>query len=211
MSNVAIFQAKPEPPYAIILRHAYLQKSNFSANERGGVIYGLLNEPDPIAVVDERAQRMMSERDVAGLANLENFVQSGGEPERVDYTRQQIDVGAAALGETLAGNDAGAMPLIYSAAAEIWAGIRREWPLLDKDQRQMVRDYSRHGLAKPMTLEFYSRIFGLPEDQAQQVLERDQYLRQLAALRNDLSHWADALGDTIVQQSILQEMQNMHR
>lgn len=212
LANAAVMAEKAGEPDDLILRHAYIRQSHYEAREQAPLIHRLMTEPDPIALTDARVERLMTERDVEGLANLVRFLESEDAPRHTDFAEDQIKAGAEDLRAAIAAGDTlRKMPLIYSAAAEIWAGIRREWPSLTASERQIVRDYARHGPSRPLTLALYGRIFGLGEAQAHEIQALDARDRQLAEIRGMLSRYVGVMGDALITQNLIQSMQDAVR
>ncbi len=110
------------------------------------------------------------ERDVVALANIGIFLRSNGLPKHRSFAAKEID-GAVAIFDCAVGSYANAhkMPILFGAAAELWAGLQREWKALSANEKQIVRDYIQRKSIKPMPVHLYSRLFGLSEDQARQL------------------------------------------
>jgi hypothetical protein len=60
----------PDTPKELLLRHIYLKNAFFNPRNQGGIILKLLAEPDPVAFVDYKEQRIMTKRDLEALIAL---------------------------------------------------------------------------------------------------------------------------------------------
>jgi hypothetical protein len=147
-------------PAALMARHERLVINYLNADLHGTLMLRLLNEPDPVRVVDVRSRRLMTERDVIALANLNRFAKSSQAPRHEPLSRRQIDELVAALRATVGGNS-GRMPQFYGEAAAFWAGVQREWPKLSADQKSMARAYAARMWRVQMPAEMYGRLWDL--------------------------------------------------
>lgn len=189
-ANMTIFKNKRGQPEELVIRHAYISQNYFSPKMRGTLIQRLLAEPDPIRVVNPVTQRLMTEKDVIALANLELFRQSNGAPKHQSFSQKEIDEAVSVL-EPLVGSQPKAkkMPIMFVTAAELWAGIQRNWSSLSASEQQSVRDYIQYKSDKPIPVHLYSRLSGLPVNQAQIV----QNYEQLDGTKNIVSSYLDLM------------------
>jgi hypothetical protein len=163
-------------PAALMARHERLAINYLNADLHGTLLLRLLNEPDPVRVVDVRSRRLMTERDVIALANLNRFAKSSQAPRHEPLSRRQIDELVAALRATVGGNSGG-MPQFYGEAAAFWAGVQREWPKLSADQKSMARSYAARMWRVQMPAEMYGRLWGLSPQAALQRQADDASVR----------------------------------
>lgn len=190
MNNLRIFKTKRGQPEELVLRHAYISQNYFSPKQQGTLIQRLLAEPDPIRVVNPSAKRLMTEKDVVALANLGIFLNNPSSPKHQSFSPQEIDEVVVLL-DRLVGSQANAqkMPILFVTAAEFWAGIQHNWSKLSATEKQMVIDYIKYKSNKPMPVHLYSRLLGLPVDQAQ-ILQNSE---QLDAMNNIGSSYLDLM------------------
>jgi hypothetical protein len=167
-------------PAALMVRHALLTTNYLNADLHGTLQLRLLTEPDPVCVVDVRSRRLMTQRDVIALANLHRFARSNGAPRHEELSRQQIDELIVALRATVGGNS-GSMPQLYGEAAAFWAGVQREWPKLDSNQKSMTRAYAARMWRVQLPVEMYGRLWGLSPKAANQ-RQADDISYRIAAI-----------------------------
>jgi hypothetical protein len=80
MQNSETFRSRRGQPEDLLLRQTYLTQSAFPSRPVGPTILRLLNEPDPIALINPESRRLMTEADIDALADLTAFAQSAGSP-----------------------------------------------------------------------------------------------------------------------------------
>jgi hypothetical protein len=166
-------------PSALMARHERLVINYLNADLHGTLMLRLLNEPDPVRVVDVRSRRLMTERDVVALANLHRFGNSSQAPRHEPLSRRQIEELVAALRATVGGNS-GSMPQFYGEAAAFWAGVQREWPKLSADQKSKARAYAVRMWRVQMPAEMYGRLWGLSPQASLQRQANDASARMAA-------------------------------
>jgi hypothetical protein len=179
-TQVEVLRAGESSPVAASARHRLLEANYLNPDLHDTIQLRLLNEPDPVRVVDARSRRLMTERDVIALANLHRFARSDGAPRHEPLSKQQVEQLAAALRAAVGGNS-GNMPRFYSEAATFWAGVQLEWPRLSADQRSLVRAYAGRTWRVQMSVEMYGRLWGL-EPQAASARRADDVSARLAAI-----------------------------
>jgi hypothetical protein len=157
-TNMLILREDPEGAAAIHRRHFLIEVTYFDSRLRDMLEVQLLQEPDPVRVVDRRSKRLMTERDVVALANIRNFATSQSAPQHKAMNRQQIDRLVAVLNETASN---GSMPRFFSDAAAFWAGVRQQWPYFSEQQKQLTRAYSRDTWRVSMPTDMYGSLWGL--------------------------------------------------
>jgi hypothetical protein len=167
-------------PAAITARHKRLEVNYLNPDLHGTMLLRLFNEADPVRVVDVRSRRLMTERDVIALANLHRFAKSDGPPRHEDLSAEQVEPLTAALQAAVGGNS-GNMPPFYGEAAAFWAGVQREWPRLNANQKSLVRAYAGRTWRVQMPVEMYGRLWGL-EPQAASARYADDVGARIAAI-----------------------------
>ncbi|MEM8779598.1 MAG: hypothetical protein AAGF26_12150 [Cyanobacteria bacterium P01_G01_bin.49] len=173
--NIKIFQTQRGQPEDLAKRHSLIAHNYLWAETQGTLILRLLTEPDPIRVFNPTTKRLMTEKDVIALANLGLFLKSNGSPKHQSFSPKEIDQVVGVL-EPLVGSQGKArkMPMLFVIAAELWAGIQRDWSSLSVTEQQSVRDYIQHKSNKPMPLPLYSRLVGFSMDQAKIIQNAEQ-------------------------------------
>ncbi|MEZ5935414.1 MAG: hypothetical protein R3F54_26560 [Alphaproteobacteria bacterium] len=213
MSNADVMRTKRGEPEALMLRHAFVVSAYFDPMLRGTLGSRLLAEPDPVRVVDPDAKRLMTEKDVVALVNLLLFLQSDDAPSNRDVPPDRLGQ-AVELLDSKVGSRSGArqMPWFFGAAAAFWAGLRREWPDLNAEERQAARDYvqqvTQRLSASPMSVHLYGRLLGVSNGEARQLHELDEMQAQLADIRASTSHAIDAAGMAIIGRKVIDGMQD---
>jgi|GEM_PF-6912260 hypothetical protein len=209
-TQLAILKTKPGQPEDLVTRHIYIASSYFSPLQRGSLIQRLLSEPDPIRVVNPKTKRLMTQRDVVALANLGILLRSHDLPKNQSFSPKEIEE-AVVLLESAVGSHAKAhkMPILFGVAAELWAGVQREWPALNANERQIVRDYIQHKSAKPMSVNLYSRLLGLSSAQAKEILTSERVEGQSTRLWGKLSRYLDLMGQSASNNEIIRSIQSI--
>jgi hypothetical protein len=179
-TQVEVLREGDQSPVAVSARDRLLEANYLNPDLHGTIQLSLLNEPDPVRVVDARSRRLMTERDVIALANLHRFARSDGAPRHEPLSKQQVEQLAAALRAAVGGNS-GNMPRFYSEAAAFWAGVQLEWPRLNVDQRSLVRAYAGRTWRIQMSAEMYGRLWGL-DPQAASARHADDVSARIAAV-----------------------------
>jgi hypothetical protein len=93
---------------------------------------------------------------------------------------KQVESLTAALQAAVGGNS-GNMPRFYGEAAAFWAGVQREWPRLNANQKSLVRAYAGRTWRVQMPGEMYGRLWGL-EPQAASARYADDVAARVAAI-----------------------------
>lgn len=203
--NVDVFRSKRGGPEDLLLRQVYLTQNTFSDRHVGSTILRLLSEPDPIAVVNRKSSRLMTQADVEALADLMVFARSAGPP-----TRQTLSAAEAARWVTTLeqgfGTHARRMPVKLTLAAEFRAGLEREWPDLHASERHIVRAYLLNGQANPLPEALVARLLAIPASDAGKIQAAEALDNQLAQFYADLDRHLNALGDAALTWSVLQQI-----
>jgi hypothetical protein len=154
-------------PGALTTRHFLLALNYFAPEMQNTIELRLLNEPDPVRVVDPGYKRLMTEKDVVALANIYNFANSDGEPRHKDLSRQVIDRLVVELDRAY-GNypKATEMPQFYGETAAFWAGVRQQWPHLNAEEKRQARAYAQNTYKARMPVPLYAKLFGLDDNAA---------------------------------------------
>jgi hypothetical protein len=179
-SRARILRSEASAPAAITVRHTLLETNYLNPDLHGTTQLRLLNEPDPVRVVDVRSRRLMTERDVIALANLRRFAKQDGAPRHEQPSRQQIEELVAAL-RAAVGVNSGNMPQFFGEAAAFWAGVQREWSSLDAGEKSVVRAYADRTWRIEMPVELYGRLWGL-EPQAASRRHADDISARIAGI-----------------------------
>jgi hypothetical protein len=161
-SYVKILRDGKGGPADFTLRHIRIEWNYFDPDIQNSTFLRLLTEPDPVRAVNSRSKRLMTERDVVALANIRDFAKSEGDPRHKELSRQEIDRLVVGL-DRFFGNatNAGAMPQFFSEAAAFWAGVRREWPRLSAEEKNLARAYANKTWRIRMQAPMYGKLLGL--------------------------------------------------
>lgn len=156
---------------ALYLRHELVQGAVFGASLRGPVTLAILQEPDPVLVIDARAQYVMTRRDVLAFVNITNFARGAAapaEPHHRDLSDEQLALVAAELDRSFGAQPAteNHLPQFYSEAAAYWAGVRREWGGLSSQERDLTWLYPSYTFQVNMTDELFAKVWGLDPTEA---------------------------------------------
>ncbi|HKX27505.1 MAG TPA: hypothetical protein VJ302_07425 [Blastocatellia bacterium] len=162
-SYVKILREQKDGAADLSLRHALLQTNYFQPTLKDTIELRLFTEPDPVRVVDSRSKRLMTEKDIIAIINLNHFSNSSDDPRHLTLSRQQIDRLAIGLNRIFGDQPkAGSMPGFCSEAAALWAGIRQEWPNLNANERRQTRAYAGKGSRAPLpSHKMYARLLGI--------------------------------------------------
>ena len=154
-------------PAAFNTRHSLLVSNYFDPGMQNTTELRLLNEPDPVRVVDPSSKRLMTERDVVALANIYNFARSEGAPRHRELSRQEIDRMVVKLDRAF-GNyqDATEMPQFFGETAAFWAGVRQEWPRLGDEEKRKARAYADKTYRSLPPVQLYAKLWGLDTNAA---------------------------------------------
>lgn len=186
-----VLKEKAGEPEALSLRHRLVEINYFSPKMHNKLELRLLLEPDPVRVADPGGKRVMTHGDVVAIANLNIFLRCyAGTPEQQTFTPEAIDELTLQFDKMFgAHRNSGKMPEFLTFAAAFWAGVQREWPELDKDEKLAVKDYIRHGAMRPMPRSLYIRLIGLSESQAADLRARDITAAGFARMSNRLGQY----------------------
>jgi hypothetical protein len=206
-TNLVTLKNKRGQPEDLIVRHFYIAASYFSPKQRGTLIQQLLAEPDPVRASNPKNKRLMTEKDVVSLANIGFFVNSNEPPKHRTFPREEIDEASAMLDQIVgSGVNAREMPLYFSLAAELWAGIQREWPTLSARERQSVRDYIQLKSSQSLPLPLYRRLLGLSDVDARQLQASERLERWSAKMSNMVSNYIRVTGRVQTTNTLIQEI-----
>lgn len=154
-------------PGAITTRHFLLAFNYFTPEMQNTTELRLLNEPDPVRVVDPSTKRLMTEKDVVALANIYNFARSEGVPRHKELSRQEIDRLVAELDHAFGNHPkAGEMPQFFGEAAAFWTGVRQEWPRLSEEEKRQARAYASKTYKSVPPVQLYAKLWGLDTNAA---------------------------------------------
>ncbi|MET0068986.1 MAG: hypothetical protein ABW096_03045 [Candidatus Thiodiazotropha sp.] len=161
----------PDTPKELLLRHIYLKNAFFNPRNQGGIILKLLAEPDPVAFVDYKEQRLMTKRDLEALIALLNMTKSGRLNSPVLLDARQFAEAKAFLATQYAGNTGRRLPILFVIAVELYTGIARDWERLSKADRTATLVYLEEGGMKRARNTLPARLF-------QQFLDLDRKTAQ---------------------------------
>ena len=205
--DAALFKAQPGQPEDLRVRDGYLIANFDDPNELGRLRHRLLVEPDPIRVFDAQSHNLMTERDVVAVANLQIFAQSDKAPTHHALSAEAIDKLVADLDRQFGSQPgATAMPWFPVYASAFWAGVKRDWPDMSVEKRELARDYAKNPGKTPMPVADYQRLFGVSADEAEKLRSFD--VRDSSALNTDVSRYLDLMGKATVNQVIINGMQS---
>lgn len=167
-SYAKILREQKGSPADLSLRHALLETNYFQPILKNTVELRLFTEPDPVRVVNSRSKRLMTEKDIVAIINLNHFAASNLDPQPLSISRQQIDRLANELNRLFGDQPkARLMPRFCGEAAPLWAGVRKEWPSLNADERQQTRAYAGKGFKAPLrSYKLYARLFEIDANTA---------------------------------------------
>jgi hypothetical protein len=156
---------------ALFLRHELVQGAIFGGELKGPVTLAILQEPDPVLVIDARAQYVMTRLDVLAFVNITNFARgtaAPAKPNHRDLTDEQLALVAAELERCFGAQPAteNYLPQFYSEAAAYWAGVRREWASLSSQERDLTWLYPSYTFQVNMTDEVFAKVWGLDPTEA---------------------------------------------
>jgi len=201
--HLAVMKAKPGQPEDLVIRQAYLYAGYFSPKVPEGRLFErLINEPDPIRLVDRKTKRLMTQRDIVALANLGIFIKSDGLPKHHSFSSEEIDEAVVVLTRIL---EPQRMPILFLAAAELWAGIQHHWSALSASEQQSVRNYIQDQSDQPLPTHLYSQLFGISSDAAQRLRTREQ----LDEIRGTLSRFMRVQGQAVTTNTVIQGLQGV--
>jgi hypothetical protein len=158
--SIILLREDRDGPAAHTVRDRVLGRNYFSPGMKGTLELRLMTEPDPVRVVDTRAKRLMTERDVISLANIRAFATSEGAPVHRELSRRQIEDLVTLLNGSL-GSRGSTMPQFFEDASSFWAGVRQQWPYFTAQQRSQARAYARRTWRVSMPVEMYASLWGL--------------------------------------------------
>jgi hypothetical protein len=177
-SFVKILRDGKGGPADFTLRHVRIEANYFEPELRNSTFLRLLLEPDPARVVNPRSRRLMTERDVAALGNLREFVRSSGDPRNRIFSRQELDRMIAGLdGAFGEAPKAAAMPQFFAETAAFWAGVQREWPRMTAEEKSLTRAYANKTWRIRMPAQMYGKLLGLTPKAAMSRHSDDVYNR----------------------------------
>jgi hypothetical protein len=181
-------------PADLSLRHGILEANYFQPLLKDSLELRLFTEPDPVRVANTAAKRLMTEKDIIGLVNLNNFSRStDGEPRQIEFPRHRIDRLAVELNRIFGNRpNAGRMPKFCSESAALWAGIRQEWRNLNIEEKRQARAYAGKGFkAMFPSYKMYARLLGISERSAH--LRRMDDLSAVALYMSELNALAEVI------------------
>ena len=154
-------------PAAFTTRHSLLVLNYFDPGMQNTTELRLLNEPDPVRVVDPSSKRLMTERDVVALANIYNFARSEGAPRHSELSRQEIDRLVTELDRAYGNHqESGQLPQFFGETAAFWAGVRQEWPRLSDEEKRKARAYADKTYKSLPPVQLYAKLWGLDSNAA---------------------------------------------
>lgn len=195
-------QDYPNQPEDILIRHGIISVNYFEPKNQNTLIMRLLNEPDPVRFADPKSKRLMTERDIIALVNLQAFLDSKSDklPEEQKLSNKDIEKIVASIDELFGQNKyAGELLLYYVLTAELWASLKRDWQNLSKNERQAVLDYIQYKSQKPLPVYLYQRLFGITSAEAKNF----ETLERLADLREKMRQTVRVFSKAILQKHIL--------
>jgi hypothetical protein len=158
--HMILLREEKDRTAALSLRHRLIEANYFRPQMQNTLELRLLTAPDPVRVTHARSGRLMTQRDVIGLANLWHFAQTTGVPAHRELSRRQVDELVSLLNQGV--NDTrGGLPQFFGDAAAYWAGVRQLWPYLNSEQKNLARAYARDTWRVRMPVELYAALWGI--------------------------------------------------
>jgi len=165
LERIAPVIERPGTPVDLRTRHDYISQLYFSSTQGGSLIQRLSAEADPVMVVENAPQRLMTKLDVIASMNLFHFARESGAPNARSFSQNDIRAAADTLNRVY-GSARYVMPRHLPLAAEYWRGLELAWANLDDAQRARVRTYFASRVQKPLTTDLYATLLGLSAEQA---------------------------------------------
>lgn len=164
--RVAPVKEMPGTTLDVRTRHDYISDLYFSPEQRGSLIQRLSAEADPIMVVENAPQRLMTRADVVAVMNLYHFARESGPPAAKAFTERDVNAAAETL-NSLYGSSEYVMPRHLPLAAAYWRGLELQWSTFSDTQRAQVRGYfASGGVRKPLASDLYAALLGLSAEKA---------------------------------------------
>ncbi|PUB78201.1 MAG: hypothetical protein DBO99_08955 [gamma proteobacterium symbiont of Ctena orbiculata] len=197
IASRSVLIQSPDTPKELLLRHIYLKNAVFNPRNQGGIILKLLAEPDPVAFVDYKEQRLMTKRDLEALVALLYMSKSGklGLPTRLDA--RQFAEAKAFLATQYAGNTGRRLPILFVIAVELYTGIARDWERLSKADRTATLVYLEEGGMKRAQNTLPARLFQQFLDidvKAAQDIADKQALEAFATMSQRIDRLSELMG-----------------
>ncbi len=155
----------PGTPLDLRTRHDYISQLYFSPTQSGSLIQGLMTGADPIAVVENAPQRLMTRLDVIASMDLYQFVYDAGPPKAKRHSENDIQSATDTLNRVY-GSKKYVMPRHLPLAAEYWRGLELSWSGLSADEQGQVRAYFAGQIRRPLSRKLYGILLGLNATEA---------------------------------------------
>lgn len=172
-SEREIFVSARGEPKDLMLRQVLITRTYFHPEHQAPVLLKLLTERDPIVMADWNSKRLMTQADIAALANFVTLLETGGPPHVYHLTEPGRAEIIANLQQRYGGETGHTLPIGLCIAAELWAGVQRDWTALSSEQREQVFTYLRAGPQAPMPAQLYARLLDLSLHEGQQIANID--------------------------------------
>jgi hypothetical protein len=157
--HLKYFTKSPHTSKELYLRRLYIENSYNDPHSRQGVIYKLLNESDPVVVVDQ-ANKFMTRRDVEAFLKLKNLVKTKKVDDNIAISESEIQRFIATTNIYFKGNKEDSLNSLAVAAAALHAGIVRDWDSLSPGDKKVTLTYlgapENNKLPKPLLERFLS-------------------------------------------------------
>lgn len=205
LEHIQVFQDQHGDPGDLILRQVYLAQSTFAKRPVGPTIMRLLNEPDPVAIVNPASARLMTLKDVAAVKDLIIFSRGAESPSRHRFSAGELARWKARL-EDAFGSHAMSMPVMLTLAAEFRAGLEREWPRLSDRERQHVRTYLQRGKTDTLQEVLLARLLSIPVSQALKIQQAEVSDNRMGDYYVNLNRPTAHVFDSMRLWSVLQQI-----
>lgn len=164
--RVAPVKEIPGSTLDVRTRHDYISQLYFSPTQSGSLIQRLSAEADPVMVVENAPQRLMTRSDVVAVMNLFHFARESGPPNGKSFKERDVIAAADTL-NGIYGSAEYVMPRHLPLAAVYWCGLETQWSAFSEAQRAQVRAYfASRKVRRPLTSDLYVALLGLSADQA---------------------------------------------
>lgn len=94
------------------------------------------------------------------------------------------------------------MPILLSIAAELWAGLERDWPKLSASERGEALAYLRKGSQDPMSPALYARLLDIPAETAQEFADLEAVEGYRARMNARIGAYLGVMSDALLLDAI---------
>lgn len=167
---IDVLRNKRGTPMELHARNVLIKSAYFD-EDRDALGRALLLSVDPVVVVNEKHEEVMTRGDVLAFVQILKFHDTGHDPRKIEKTRNEKDNELAAkltIELKAIAEKGSAFPEMLLHTSALWTGLVQHWASLTAEQKKSARFYiatSLNGTLVDMPDALYAKLMGWSKDE----------------------------------------------